>query len=32
MAFGINDAMNPFQAHLEEAYPGATVLADKPIA
>ena len=31
-AFGVNDAMTPFFAHLQEAYPEATVLFDEPIA
>ena len=32
VAFGINDAMTPFAAHLAEAYPNAETLADEPIA
>ena len=32
VAFGINDAMTPFQTHLAEAYAGAETLIDEPIA
>ena len=32
MAFGINDAMNPFQTHLAEAYADAEILYNEPIA
>ena len=32
VAFGVNDAMTPFAAHLAEAYPNAQTLADEPIA
>ena len=32
VAFGINDAMNPFQTHLAEAFAGASVLYNEPIA
>ena len=31
VAFGINDAMNPFQTHLAEAFAGATILYNEPI-
>ena len=32
VAFGVNDAMNPFQTHLAEAFAGATILYNEPIA
>ena len=32
MAFGINDAMTPFEAKLMEAYPAAETVANEPIA
>ena len=32
MAFGINDAMNPFTAKLAEAYPAAETVASGPVA
>ena len=32
MAFGINDAMTPFEAKLAEAYPAAEIVANEPIA
>ena len=32
VAFGINDAMNPFEAHLSAAYPGMETIAKEPIA
>ena len=32
VAFGINDAMNPFQTHFAEAYPNANVLFNEAIA
>ena len=32
MAFGINDAMTPFEAKLAEAYPAAETVANEPIA
>ena len=32
VAFGVNDAMTPFQTHLAEAYAGAETLIDEPIA
>ena len=32
VAFGINDAMNPFEAHLSAAYPGMETIASEPIA
>ena len=31
VAFGVNDAMNPFTAHLTAAYPGAQTLVSEPI-
>jgi predicted small lipoprotein YifL len=31
MAFGINDAMTPFEQHLTEAYPGMETIANDPI-
>ena len=31
VAFGVNDAMNPFQTHLTEAYAGAEVLVNEAI-
>ena len=32
IAFGINDAMNPFQTHFGEAYPNAEILFNEAIA
>jgi len=32
VAFGVNDAMTPFFAHLGEAYADAQILVDEPIA
>ena len=32
VAFGVNDAMDPFQAHLEELYPEAEILCDEAVA
>ena len=32
VAFGVNDAMNPFKTHLAEAYPEAVTVVDEPIA
>lgn len=32
VAFGVNDAMNPFQQHFEAAYPGFETLTDEAIA
>ena len=32
IAFGLNDAMNPFNTHLAEAYPGAEILYNEAIA
>jgi len=32
VAFGVNDAMNPFQTHLAEAYADAEVLYNEPVA
>jgi len=32
VAFGVNDAMNPFQTHLASAYPEAVTLVNEPIA
>ena len=32
VAFGINDAMNPFQTNFAAAYPEAQVLVNEPIA
>ena len=32
MAFGINDAMTPFEAKLAEAYPTAETVANEPVA
>ena len=31
VAFGVNDAMNPFATHLAAAYPGAETLVNEPI-
>ena len=31
MAFGVNDAMNPFEAHLTAAYPGMETVASETI-
>ena len=31
VAFGINDAMNPFEAHLSECYPGMETITSEPI-
>ena len=31
VAFGINDAMTPFEKHLTEAYPGMETIASEPI-
>ena len=31
VAFGVNDAMNPFTAHLTAAYPGAETIVSEPI-
>lgn len=31
MAFGINDAMDPFEAKLQEAYPDARIVYDEPV-
>ena len=31
MAFGINDAMNPFMAHFNEAYGNPTMLINEPV-
>ncbi len=31
VAFGVNDAMTPFEAHLTAAYPGAETIASEPI-
>ena len=31
VAFGINDAMTPFDTHLSAAYPGMQTLADEAI-
>ena len=31
VAFGVNDAMTPFETHLAAAYPGAEVIASEPI-
>ena len=32
VAFGVNDAMNPFLTNLQAAYPAAELLVNKPIA
>ena len=32
IAFGINDAMNPFMTHFAEAFPGAEILFNEAIA
>jgi len=32
VAFGVNDAMNPFQNNLAAAYPAASILYNQPIA
>ena len=32
VAFGVNDAMNPFQTHLAEAYADAEILYNEPVA
>ncbi len=32
VAFGVNDAMNPFETHLADAYPGAETIASETIA
>ena len=32
VAYGVNDAMDPFQTHLEETYPEAEILYDEAIA
>ncbi len=32
IAYGVNDAMDPFQAHMEEVYPEAEILYDEAIA
>ena len=32
VAFGVNDAMTPFEKHLTEAYPGMETIANEPIA
>ena len=32
VAFGVNDAMNPFMRHLQEAYPEAQTLVKESIA
>ena len=32
VAFGVNDAMTPFEKHLTEAYPGMQTIANEPIA
>ena len=32
VAFGVNDAMNPFQTHLANVYPEAVTLVNEPIA
>lgn len=31
VAFGVNDAMDPFETHLTAAYPGAATIASEPI-
>lgn len=31
VAFGVNDAMTPFETHLSAAYPGAETIANEPI-
>lgn len=31
VAFGVNDAMTPFEKHLTEAYPGMETIANEPI-
>ena len=31
VAFGVNDAMTPFETHLAAAYPGAEIIASEPI-
>ena len=31
VAFGVNDAMTPFEKHLTEAYPGMETIASEPI-
>ena len=31
VAFGVNDAMTPFETHLTEAYPGMETIASEPI-
>ena len=31
VAFGLNDAMTPFETHLTEAYPGMETIASEPI-
>jgi len=31
VAFGVNDAMTPFEKHLSEAYPGMETIANEPI-
>ena len=31
VAFGVNDAMTPFEKHLSEAYPGMETIASEPI-
>ena len=32
VAFGVNDAMTPFEKHLTEAYPGMETIVSEPIA
>ena len=32
VAFGVNDAMTPFEKHLSAAYPGMETIANEPIA
>lgn len=32
VAFGVNDAMTPFEQHLSAAYPGMETIANEPIA
>ena len=31
VAFGLNDAMTPFEKHLTEAYPGMETITNEPI-
>ena len=31
VAFGVNDAMTPFESHMSAAYPGAETIVNEPI-